>query len=42
LYNIKEDALESQNLYFQYPEKVNQLSGFMEEIIEKGYSNQNY
>jgi arylsulfatase A len=39
LYNTKEDALESQNLYFQYPEKVNQLSGFMEEIIEKGHTN---
>jgi arylsulfatase A len=41
LYNIKEDAMESQNLYFQNPEKVNELSGFMEEIIKKGHSNQN-
>ena len=33
LYNTKDDPLESQNLYFKYPEKVNQLSGIMEEIV---------
>jgi len=39
LYNIKEDALESQNLYFQHPEKVNELSKIMKEIVEKGHAN---
>jgi arylsulfatase A-like enzyme len=39
LYNIKDDPLESQNLYFQFPEKVNQLSGMMEEIVKKGHGN---
>jgi arylsulfatase A-like enzyme len=39
LYNIREDALESQNLYFQYPEKVKELSLIMKEIVEKGSAN---
>jgi arylsulfatase A-like enzyme len=39
LYNVKEDALESQNLYFQNPEKVAELSKIMKEIVEKGHSN---
>jgi len=39
LYNIKKDALESQNLYFQNPKKVTELSKMMKEIVEKGHSN---
>jgi arylsulfatase A len=35
LYNIKEDALENQNLYFQYPEKVVELSAHLKDLKEK-------
>ncbi len=38
LYNLKEDTLESQNLCFQNPEKGDELSKIMKEIIEKGHS----
>jgi len=38
LYNIRADVLENQNLFFQYPEKVNHFVGLMEEIIEKGHT----
>lgn len=34
LYHLKEDALESQNLYFQHPGKVAELAALMREIIE--------
>jgi arylsulfatase A-like enzyme len=37
LYNLKEDALESNNLYFQYPEKIAELSRILKEIVEKGH-----
>lgn len=37
LYNMKEDALESQNLYFQYHEKVTELKSLMEKVIEKAH-----
>jgi arylsulfatase A len=39
LYHVKEDALESINLYFQYPEKVAELSTLMKKIISNGHSN---
>jgi arylsulfatase A-like enzyme len=39
LYNINEDAPESQNLYFQYPGKVNELTKIMKEIVEKSHVN---
>lgn len=41
LYNLKEDRLESRNLYFQYPGKVNELSEKMNNSIKKGYSRNN-
>jgi arylsulfatase A len=37
LYNLKEDALESTNLFFQYPKKVTEMKALMEEVIEKGH-----
>jgi arylsulfatase A len=38
LYNIREDTMETQNLYFLNPEKANRLVDLMEEIIEKGHT----
>jgi arylsulfatase A len=38
LYNLKEDATESRNLFFQYPEKVAELSKVLKDIIEKDHS----
>jgi arylsulfatase A len=37
LYNLKEDALESTNLFFQHPEKVAELSSLMDEIVNNGH-----
>ncbi len=37
LYNLKADALESQNLYHQNPAKVNELKDLMQNIIEHGH-----
>ncbi|RIH65109.1 arylsulfatase [Mariniphaga sediminis] len=37
LYNMKEDVVENNNIYFQHPEKVAELSSLMNEIIEKGH-----
>jgi arylsulfatase A-like enzyme len=37
LYNLKKDAAESTNLFFQFPEKVDELKALMEEIIESGH-----
>ncbi len=37
LYNLKEDAQESTNLFFQHPKKVDELKALMEEIIESGH-----
>jgi arylsulfatase A len=34
LYNLKNDACESDNLFFQYPEKTAELAALMREIIE--------
>jgi arylsulfatase A len=38
LYNIREDTMETQNLYFLNPEKANRLVDLMEEIIKKGHT----
>lgn len=35
LYNITEDAMENTNLFFQYPEKVSELSAQLKEIIKQ-------
>ncbi len=37
LYNLKKDALESTNLFFQHPEKVTELSALLKEIIDNGH-----
>ncbi|MDO8951518.1 MAG: arylsulfatase [Draconibacterium sp.] len=37
LYNIKQDALESQNLYFQNPEKVTELLLQLKNLTEKDF-----
>ena len=41
LYNLKEDTLESKNLFFQHPEKVTELSAVMKEIIKSGHHQSN-
>jgi arylsulfatase A len=41
LYNLKKDAMESQNLYFQNSEKVTDLSAAMKEIIKIGHRRNN-
>ncbi len=38
LYNLKEDPLESTNLYFERTDKVKELSGLLHQIIEQGHS----
>ena len=37
LYHLKEDVTESRNLYFQYPEKVKELSSILKQIIKNGH-----
>jgi arylsulfatase A len=38
LYNMKDDPLESRNLFFKYPEKVSELSSLLRKIVESGNS----
>ncbi len=38
LYNLTEDSLESNNLFLRKKEVVNELSGLLREISERGYS----
>lgn len=38
LYNMTDDPLESQNLFFTHPEKVSKLSSLLQEIVEAGNS----
>ncbi|WP_411274231.1 hypothetical protein [Daejeonella sp.] len=39
LYNLKNDPLEKNNLYLQYPERVKELSTLLTELKMKGSSN---
>lgn len=41
LYNLKEDQMESRNLFFQYPEKVEELSALLKEIVSEELSEKN-
>jgi len=38
LYNLKNDPLESNNLYLQNPEKVQELSGLLDNLKKQGFS----
>ncbi len=38
LYNIKNDPKETVNLYFEYPDKVRELSALLEKYKKQGYS----
>ncbi|HKK62118.1 MAG TPA: arylsulfatase [Bacteroidales bacterium] len=38
LYNLNDDPLESQNLFFKHPDKVSELSSKLQEIVGKGTS----
>jgi len=40
LYNLNDDPLESQNLFFQHPEKLSELSIALREIVEQGTSHE--
>jgi arylsulfatase A len=40
LYNLNDDPLESQNLFFKHPDKVRELSSKLQEIVEKGTSHE--
>lgn len=39
LYNLKNDPLEKDNLYLQYPERVKQLSTLLTDLKTQGFSN---
>lgn len=38
LYNLKDDPMEIFNLYFERKDKVNELSGLLQQLKEQGYS----
>lgn len=38
LYNMREDVMESNNLFLQEPEIAKELKNYLEELVEKGYS----
>jgi arylsulfatase A len=38
LYNMKDDPLESNNLFLHKPDIVNDLTSLMEELVDRGYS----
>lgn len=38
LYNLKDDPMESNNLYLKRQDKVNELSGLLKRLVDQGYS----